>query len=80
MSYLVEVHFKCRRERLSGIKSLQVAEAIAKGAICPTAGQLEEMEVTHPAINVAGKEAAKKFPEKCSLCGLAPEWQNFEIR
>jgi len=48
--------------------------------VCPIAGITYTMVVDHPAGNIAGRQAVKKFPDKCPLCNLEPIWSDFNVR
>lgn len=79
--WVVTARFKCRlrQEPKDYIDFDRIAQMEQGKAECPLEGREETICVSHPASNVAGREAAKKFPEKCKFCKKEPNSASFEI-
>lgn len=79
--YLVGGTYRCRAGRGQGFGASELKADLELGKkICPISGEFcGEQVVPHPADNVAGVIFAKKFPDKCPVCGLAPTSIDFDI-
>lgn len=82
MPYSVEINFLCRlKRRPQGFGDTEKLGKLKLGEMsCPMEGRSENLVVSHPANNVAGREAAQAFPERCSACNKPPDTYDFDIR
>ena len=83
MPYEVYVTHTCRclRRAPGGIRYNELVAELKMGKkVCPIAGITYTMVVDHPAGNIAGRQAVKKFPDKCPLCNLETIWSDFNVR
>ena len=81
--WFVYIIAQCRVDLTEGITGLDLRAGLDLGNIkCPIKGKLcGRIKVPHPADNIAGPIAAKKFGgERCPVCGMRGTATEFKIQ